>query len=107
MFLDKKTINFLDKTAKTHGVSVDKVVGIMHDASTCEQAQQDARRSSPDEKEKIEAGIRKMFEENPNVERPPIKEIAKELGVRVNQGNLSRISRQMKVAALTYQKAAE
>src|SRR6266436_3106944 len=99
--VDEKTMECLEKMAKEADLSVEKVFKLMRISSKCEKAQQDARRSSPDEKATIEAGVSKLFDENPNIEKS-IKEIAKDLGVRVNQGNLSRISRQVRQFALTH-----
>ena len=67
--------------------------------------QEAERRSSPAEKEIIETKMQELFNDDPtHFDEISPKEIAKEIGVRVNQGNRSRIRHKVKQLLLTHQK---
>jgi len=101
-----KVLEHLDNIAKQASLPIEKVANVIRLQKKYEHDEQSERRSTPDERAAIDAGVAKLFGENPNLEKTP-REIATELGIRTNQGNLSRISRTVKQVALTHQKAAE
>lgn len=99
-------LDHVDRVAKEAGLTFEKAAIAIRIDRKYVADQLAARRSTADERDTIEAGVAKMFGTNPNIEKKP-REIAAELGVRANQGNLTRISRQVTNLKLTYRTAAE
>jgi|SRR5215472_19342992 len=99
-------IKHLREIAEKNGVSVDKAVGVITDEIAYQEELEATRRSTPAERETVDMGVRDLFSENHNYNGTP-HDVAAHLGVRPNQGNISRISKAMKRLALEFQKAAE
>jgi transposase len=103
-----KAVDLLTRMAETTALTMDKVASVLRLEWSDNAAQQAERRSSPAEKDIIETRMQELFNDNPaHFDEVSPKEIAKEIGVRVNQGNRSRIRHKVKQLQLTYQKAAE
>jgi len=103
-----RALNLIEKMAVSTETSMDKVAKILRLQFSNEAEEAAERRSSPAEKDIIEAKVQELFGKNPDYfnEVTP-KEIAREIGVRVNQGNRSRIRHKVKQLLLTHQPAAK
>jgi hypothetical protein len=86
--------------SKTSMDTVASILGLEWDHVAAEQAE---RRSSPEEKNIIETRMQELFDGDPaHFDDVSPQEIAKEIGVRVNQGNRSRIRYKVKQLLLTH-----
>jgi hypothetical protein len=95
-------MNWIQSMAERTKAPLEKVFEIYRMGKAMEAEVAATRRSSPEEIEKIEDGIGRIFENDHDTEMTT-KEMAKEIGVPFKQGNLTRISRKAKQLRLTYQ----
>lgn len=99
------SVTMLEDMAKEANVPLPAVVKIVRLLKEAEAREINDRRSTPEEKVAIVAGVKALFERNPNLQLSS-REIAQELGVRTNQGTLSLISKSSASLRLTHLKQA-
>jgi hypothetical protein len=99
----RSALNLLQRMSAEAEVPMDKIAKVLALEWNQQAEEQAQRRSSPEEKDVIETKLQELFDNNPRCfdEHSP-KEIAKNIGVRVNQGNRSRIRHKVKQLLLTY-----
>lgn len=101
-----RVIETLERMKVEAKVSMDTVATILRYDRKLQEELAFEKKSTPEEKARIEQGVAKLFGDNPELEASP-RDIAAELGIAAKQGNLARISRRLKQLAITHRKAAE
>jgi hypothetical protein len=103
------TLDELEEMSREAEAKLDVVFKVLRVKERREQAANDNRRSSSDEKVRINAefeGIEAMFRQNPSTE-VNVDDVLSRTNVRANQGNRSRIRHKIRQLQLTYRRAAE
>jgi hypothetical protein len=91
------------RMADAGGTKVESVIKILELQNELQEAYEKSCRSSPEEKDTIETEMSKLFGNDPRIfnEVKP-KDICRKLGIRVNQGNQSRVWQKKAQLLLAY-----
>lgn len=98
-----KAAAVFEKVAADNKVPVSAAINIIRQVKESEQEERESRRSTADEAQAIPAAVQAYMETNPP--EKTTKEIATILNFAHKQGNLTRISKAVKL--LTFKQAAE
>ena len=103
-----KFMDLIERMAEASKATVDTVFKIVRIEKRATQEERDERRSSPTEKETIRTKMGQWFRDDPTrFDGTNPKELCEQLGVRVNQGNRSRIRHYMVQLRLEYQRSLQ